>query len=161
MIATGSLFLKQIRKSLTGLIRLPPITAHHKIPSAGSVHSVQSLDRIKNDDTKILIGFRAGFSASRQFSVGREKIKARSICGIYVLVRPVRFNADYALARVMHYRDNDKRLYSDHEEDIDRQLLEIDEDSSEDSSSDDDETAGPSVDALETQQTCVIDLRSR
>ena len=75
--------------------------------------------------------------------------------------RPVCFNADQVLARVMHYRDNDKLLYSDDEEDIDRQLLGIDDDSSEDSSSDDDETAGPSVDALETQQTCVIDLRSR
>ena len=72
--------------------------------------------------------------------------------------RPVRFNADQALARVMHYRDNDKLLYSDDEEDIDRQLQGIDHDSSEDSGSDDDETAGPSIDALETQQTCVIDL---
>ena len=35
--------------------------------------SAQCLDKIKNGDTKILIGFRAGFSASRQFSVGREK----------------------------------------------------------------------------------------
>ena len=75
--------------------------------------------------------------------------------------RPVRFNADQALARVMHYRDNDKLLYSDDEEDIDRQLLGVNDDSREDSSSDDDEIARPSVDALETQQTCVIDLRSR
>ena len=61
-----------------------------------------------------------------------------------------------ALARVMHYRDNDKLLHSDDEEDIDRQLLGVNDDSSEDSSSDDDETAGPSVDALEAQRTCVI-----
>ena len=71
VIATGSLSLKQIRKSSKVLILLPPITAQHQsvtpttsVPSAGSAHSVQSPDKIKNDDTKILIGFRAGFSAS-------------------------------------------------------------------------------------------------
>ena len=86
VIATGSLSLKQIRKSSTVLILLPPFTAQHlsvtpttSVPSASSARFsaqcsvIQSPDKIKNDDTKILIGFRAGFSASRQFSVGREK----------------------------------------------------------------------------------------
>ena len=62
--------------------------------------------------------------------------------------RPARFNADQVLVRGMHYRDNDKLLYSDDEEDIDRQLLGIDDDSREDSSSDDDETAGFTRDFL-------------
>ena len=58
---------------------------------------------------------------------------------------PVRFNADQALAKVMHYQDNDKLLYSDDKEDIDRQLLGIDDESGEDSGSDNDETVGGEI----------------
>ena len=84
VIATWSLSLKQIRKSSAVLILLLPMTAQHlsvtlailqlaQCVSQHSVQVIQSPDKIKNDDTKIIIGFRVGFSASRQFSVGREK----------------------------------------------------------------------------------------
>ena len=50
----------------------------------------------------------------------------------------------------MHYRDSDEVFHSDDEEEINLQLLGVDDDSSKDFGSGDDETVGPSVDALET-----------